>query len=181
MPFTMKESLEKRLQRTLREAIELADIGDDLVPARTVAERVFDTETELMTEVARPWVLERLTWLISRLRRTLADQDNPLQLCLPDPIFKGLPKTIFLRNGERPSLLGATLTQTEDHLRLLRKRFKTDWRVKQFEAVVDLHRKWASKFRGISLRDAFRREVQEREADAAPIARRSCTARITST
>ena len=164
MSITLKLKLEKRLDKVLDEAIELASIGDQYVAAHKIAARVYETETELMEEVSRTWVIERLTWVISRRRRARWDQRlGRGQMVLPDPIFQGLPKTIFLRNGKRPRLGGAILTETEDHLRLLRERFKNHPRVTQFEAVVDLHRKWATIERGISLEDAMRREAGERE------------------
>jgi hypothetical protein len=162
MPLT--PALEKRIEAALDEAIELAEIGSAHVPAHRLAQRIYETEVSLMEEASRAWVIERLTWMITRRRRARWDQKFPhLQMCLPDPVFQGLPKTVFLRNGERPKLLTTTLTQTEDHLKLLRERFKHDPRVRQFEAVVELHRKWAAIERGITLGDAMMREAKERE------------------
>jgi hypothetical protein len=159
-----KISLEDRVSKVIEEALELADLGDLYIPAHKVAARVFETETDLIAEVARPWIVERLTWMISRRRGARRTEKYPSeQMVLPDPIFQGLPKTIFLRNGERPRLDYATLTETEDHLKLLRERFKTNARVTQFEALVELHRKWAAVYRGITWTDAKRREAEQRE------------------
>ncbi len=160
----LKEKLETRIERTVDEAIELSSIGDQHVKAQKIAERIYETEPDLIAEVSRAWVLERLTWIITRRRRARWDQElGRGQMTLPDPVFQGLPKTVFLRNGERPRLMHTTLSQTEDHLKLLRERFKNDPRVRQFEAVVELHRKWSGIERGISLGDAMKREAEERE------------------
>ena len=166
MAVVLKATLEKRLEKALDEAIELADLGDEHIPAVKIAGRVFDSETDLIEEITRPWIVERLAWMISRRRRARWDRElGRGQMILPDPIFKGLPKTIFLRNGQRPRLMGSQLTQTEDHLKLLRERYENHPRVTQFEAVVELHRKWARVHRGISLQDAMRREAEEREGN----------------
>jgi hypothetical protein len=158
-----KLSLEKRIEHMLDEAIELADLGDRRVPAQKIAERIVDSETELVREAQRFWSIERLTWMISRRRRARWRNETPLQMVLPDPIFQGLPRTIFLRNGQRPRLDFCTVSETEDHLKLLRDRLKSHPRVQQMEAVVELHRKWAAIQRGISWSDAKRREAESRE------------------
>ena len=158
--------VETRIEKTLDEAIELAELGGQHVNARKVAERIYDSEADLMAEVSRMWVIDRLTWLITRRRRARWDRElGQGQMMLPDPIFQGLPKTVFLRSGERPKLMQTTLGQTEDHLKLLRERFKNDPRVRQFEAVVELHRKWSAVERGISLGRAMEREAKQRERE----------------
>jgi hypothetical protein len=162
----MTPQLETRLEKTLDEAIELASIGDQYVSARKIAERIYATETEIVQEISRPLVIDRLTWMITRRRRARWDQKySRNQMMLPDPIFQGLPKTVFLRNGARPRLMHTTLSQTEDHLKLLRERFKNDPRVRQFEAVVELHRKWTAIHRGITLAEAMKHEAEERERE----------------
>ncbi|GAC1424738.1 MAG: hypothetical protein NVSMB64_32040 [Candidatus Velthaea sp.] len=161
--ITLKPTLEKRMRQALDDAIELADLGDRRVPAAKIAESVFDRETELIEELSRPWITERLAWLIARRRKERWNAESPFgQMILGDPVFQGLPKTIFIRSGQRPILRDATLRETEDHLKLLRDRFKNNPRVKQFEAVVELHRKWAAVRRGISWSDAQRLEAEER-------------------
>jgi hypothetical protein len=165
MQMTMKLNLEKRLERVLDEAIELADLGDQRIPAHKIAERVFDSEIELVAELSRAWVIERFTWMISRRRRARWDQKwAHHQLVLPDPVFHGLPKTVFLRNGKRPNLDRCTLGETNDHLKLLRERFKNHPRVGQFEKVVELHQKWAAVQRNITWAEAKQREAESREA-----------------
>lgn len=161
MPITMKAPAAERLKRALADAIELADLGGQRVPAEKIAERLFNEEAELMTEISRPWIIERLTWMISRTRRTRLDAASP-QMVLTDPVFQGLPKTIFLRNGKRPSIDACTRAQTLDHLRLLRERAESGARITQFEAVVELHEKWSRIQKGIKWGEVVRREAEER-------------------
>jgi hypothetical protein len=60
---------------------------------------------------------------------------------------------------------GALLAETGEHLKLLRERYpkQKNWRVTQFEAVVELHRKWANVHRGITWGEALRKEAESRE------------------
>lgn len=66
---TSDRDLEKRVQKVLDDAIELADLGGRRIPAHEIAERVFENALELMEEVRRPWTLERLACMIARRRR----------------------------------------------------------------------------------------------------------------
>lgn len=164
-PIIMQETLDKRIEKVLREAIELSDIGHQHISARKIAERIFDSEPDIVEEAKRPTIVENWTWKITRMRRQRWDsQFAPVsQQMLLDPIFKNLPKTIFLRDGTRPRLDSTMLGETEDHLKLLRERFKNHPRVTQFEAVVALHRKWAAVHRGCSWLEAKQYEAEERE------------------
>jgi hypothetical protein len=159
----MKVSAQKQLEKAISEAVELADLGGQLVPASEIASRLFDEERDLIAEVSRPWVIDRLTRLVYQHRRGRLRRRHPDQLTLPDPVFEGLPRRIFLRDGHRPRLDDATLQQTEDHLRLLRNRQHDDPRVIQFERVVELHRKWSKIEHGIRWGAAMRREAEEQE------------------
>lgn len=164
----MKEILGKRVEKTLHEAIELADLGDRRISARKIAERVFESEPDLVEEAKRPTIVDRWTWMVTRMRRERWDGMAPSrQMVLDDPIFKNLPETVFLRNGTRPKLDQCLLSETEDHLKLLQERLKKHPRVKQFEAVVELHRKWAATRRGVTWGDAKKLEAEEREKNRA--------------
>lgn len=155
--------LQQRVREAVREAIELAYLGRRHVPAPAIAARIFESEPELMKELAGPWLIERLTSMIQRERRDAwARRGSQSQMTLPDPVFYDLPTRVFLRDGRRPVLEDCRVRQTEDHLALLRQRLKDHPRVKQMEAVVELHRKWAHVEHGITWGDAMRREAEER-------------------
>lgn len=160
-----KLNLDKRIEAMLDDAIELADLGDRHIPAIKIAERIVDEDTELLREAQRFWTIERLAWMIARRRKDRWRHQHPRQMVLPDPVFQNLPKTIFLRNGQRPRLDYCTVSETEDHLKLLRDRLKNHPRVRQMEAVVEIHRKWAAAHRGICWLDAQRKEAESRERD----------------
>ncbi len=169
----MKPTLEKRLEKALREAIELADIGGRRPPAHKIAERVYEAEPDLVEEAEpdlveeskRPMILDRWTWMITRMRRDIWSEQRPSaqMILIDDPNFRHLPKAVFLRNGKRPKLERLALKESEEHLKLLRERFKVHPRVSQWEAIVELHRKWAIVKRGATLGEAMRLEAEERE------------------
>lgn len=162
MPTAARDTLDRRIVRVIDEAIELADLGTIRFAAESVAQRIYDHESELMEQVRHPWILERLILIIKRRRRERKYHEN-FQLTLPDPIFQNLPRRIFLRNGKRPKLDYCTVTETEDHLKLLRDRFPAHPRVVQMEALVKLHRKWSEREKGISWLETKQREMGEQE------------------
>ncbi|MGH9344853.1 MAG: hypothetical protein ACRD3Y_02290 [Bryobacteraceae bacterium] len=155
--------LQQRANQAVREALELAYLGRQHIAAPKIAARIFESEPDLMRELFRPWMVERLTSMIQRARREAWAQRDQGQMVLSDPVFWELPTRIFLRDGRRPCLEDCKIRQVEDHLVLLRQRLKDHPRVKQMEAVVALHRKWADlEDRGITWGDAIRREAEER-------------------
>lgn len=161
-PATGKEKLDRKLARSIEDAIELAHIGKRHVPAHAIAARIYDSEPDLVAEVQRQWVIERLTWMITRKRRERYRDGFGSQMVLPDPVFHGLPETVFLHNGKRPKLDNCRLPEIRDHLKLLRERFDHHPRVTQMEAVVELHRKWAATKPNITWGQAQRKEAEER-------------------
>lgn len=162
MPIVARDTLDRKIVRVVDEAIELADLGTIRFAAESVAQRIYDQEAELMEQVRYAWTIERLVLIIKRRRRERKYHEN-FQLALPDPIFQDLPRRIFLRNGKRPKLDYCTVTETDDHLKLLRNRFPAHPRVVQMEAVVKLHRKWSERENGISWLETKQREISERE------------------
>lgn len=164
MAQVLGEKLERRLRRALGEAIELADLGGQHIASHKIAGRVFDSEPALMAELHRPWAIDRLTWMIAEQRRERYGGSSLFgaQMVLPDPVFQGLPRSVFLHNGQRPKLDDCKLPQVRDHLRLLRERFDNSPRVRQMEAVVELHEKWAARSRNITWGQAKQREAEER-------------------
>ena len=154
------ESLTFRVERLISEAIELADIGGVAVRSRTIAERIYDTNPELMAELSRPWCLDRLLWIIGRRRvsawRNRAIEVYP-QLVLPG--FEGLPRTIFLRNGSRKKLDDATATNVSEHIKMLKARIKTSTKIQRMEAVLGLIQKYSRDEPGITWAEVKRREL----------------------
>lgn len=157
-----RADLDKRVIAAIREALEFAQLGGGRVIAEKLAVRVFESEPALMKELARPWLIERLAWMIRRERREQWANSSPKQMVLDDPVFQGLPRSVFLRDGRRPTLEYCTVTDIEDHLKLLRQRLKNHARINQMEAVAQLLHKWAAKYPGITWGNAQKREAEER-------------------
>ena len=165
MKFTeVKTDLEKRVVVILDEALELANLGGGRhVSVSQIAERVYDSEPGLMQEATRLWMIERLTWMLGRRRRARWNEKYPDNgtLLLPE-IFNDLPKAVFLPDGRRPKLDLCKLSETEENLTLLRKRYRSHYRITQMEAVVDLMRTYNAVQRGITWGEVKRRVAEER-------------------
>jgi hypothetical protein len=142
-------NIHHQVDKVIADAIELADIGGIRVSNQAIAERIYDSELDLMRELQRPWMLDRLLWIISRKRRNrfMGQQadDNPtdysVQLVLPG--FEGLPRTIFLKNGKRHRLDFATTQQVAEHIAMLKARMDESPKIARFEAVLKLMRKYS--------------------------------------
>jgi hypothetical protein len=143
--------LEKRLYAIIDEAAAMADLGQSIVRSHIIAERIFTEQPELMADLFHLWAVDRLLWMVTRRRREKYRERWPsLQLVLDDPIFKGLPETIYLRNGRRPKLDHCTVPQVEEYLKSLRERYIHHRKVGQMEAVLDKMRLYSGEKRGIT-------------------------------
>lgn len=157
-------NMEKQIERRVDEAIELADLGASDVTARAIAEGIYDSEPELMEQLKRPWMVDRLLWMVSRKRRNRRRvQRGDDQLTLPG--FEGLPRSIFLPDGHRKSLDDANVTQVRAHLNMLRNRLKHHPKIEQMEAVLELMRKYSGEQPRITWAEVKRREFERREAE----------------
>ena len=160
-----KLELEKRLFLILDEAISMADLGQTPVPSQSIAERIFNEEPALMADLFHLWAVERLVWMIARRRRARHRERRPsLQLVLDDPVFKGLPETIYLRNGRRPKLDHCNTSQIEEYLKSLRERYLHHAKIAQMEAVLDKMRLYSGDERGITWGDVKRRLAEALES-----------------
>jgi hypothetical protein len=158
-------NLDVRVEKLLEEAIELADIGGITVTARSIAESLYDSQPELMAELHRPWVVDRLIWIIGRKRRSQWRR-NPRpegQLVLPG--FEGLPQTIFLRNGSRKLLDEAMATHVREHIKMLRARLKDSPKIKRMEAVLELMETYSAEEPRIKWAEVKKRELERLETD----------------
>ena len=115
-----------------------------------------------MEMLKEPWMVERLAWQINRKRAERWRAESS-QLALPG--FEEMPLRIFLRNGQRPRLEFATMSQVEDHVKLLRTRFKNSPRLRKMEAVLDLMRRYAEDKDafGATWADVKRKELERRD------------------
>ena len=157
-PPTMNLNIE--VEKLLADAIELADIGGITVTARSIAECLYDSEPQLMAELHRPWIVDRLMWIIGRKRRSQWRRNPSPQAQLVLPGFEGLPQTIFLRNGSRKLLDEAKTTDVREHIKMLKARLKTSPKIQRMERVLDLMQKYAAEEPGIKWAEVKRREIE---------------------
>jgi hypothetical protein len=163
MKLSMAEgNLEARVERILAEAIELADIGGIKVPVRSIADRVYDSEPDLMAELQRPWMVERLIWMISRKRRSTRRNSVETEAQLPLPGFEDLPRTIFLPNGRRHRLDHANRTHIIEHIKMLKSRLSFHPKIEKMEAVLALMTKYSDTEPGITWGEVKRKEIANR-------------------
>jgi hypothetical protein len=152
--------LNGKVQKCLMEAIELADLNGRLAATRDIAVRVYDEEPELMKAISREWMIDRLVWTLSRLRRTRWDAKNAwVQLRLPE--FPEEPKSVFLSDGRRKRFEGCTATDVENHIRALKQRFSSGPRIAQMEAILKVMRAYPE--RGITWLAVKKLELARRE------------------
>ena len=154
----------RNVEKVVDEAIELADLGERGITARAIAERIHDSEPGLVAQVSREWIVERLTWMVSRRRRSRWNEKFAgRQMMLPDPIFQNLPRTIILRNGQRPRLDTCDAKQVIDHLAALRARYGKHPRITQMEAVLKLMKSHATAGKRITWGEVKALESSARE------------------
>jgi hypothetical protein len=153
--------IDNKITALLTEAIETADIGGITVSAQSIAERLYDSQPELMAELHRAWVVDRLVWIIGRKRRSEWRKRPAAEAQLVLPGFAGLPTSIFLRDGSRKSLDDATFTDVREHIKMLKARLKSSPRIHRMEAVLELMQKYAIEKPGITWENVKRLELSK--------------------
>ena len=156
------QTVEKRLDEVLAEAMDAAYEAGRGVKGAKLAREIYLSQSELMEMLKEPWMVEWLAWQINRKRAERWRAESS-QLALPG--FEEMPLRIFLRNGQRPRLEFATMSQVEDHVKLLRTRFKNSPRLRKMEAVLDLMRRYAEDKDafGATWADVKRKELERRD------------------
>lgn len=157
-------NMEKQIEKLLNEAIELADLGEAGISSRSIGERIYDSEPELMEQLKPFWMVDRLVWLISRKRRARKRlQRGNAQLVLPG--FYGLPQAIFLPDGQRKPLDDANVTQVREHIKMLRARLKPNSRIQLMEAVLKLMQRYSPQHPRITWGEVKKLEFESRTAE----------------
>lgn len=153
------QSVENRLSQILDDAIDLAYLGEKRIEGLAIARHVFSSEPALMEELKEAWMVEKLAWYINRKRGERWRSKLP-QINLPG--FEDMPRTIFLRSGERPRLEYATVGVIEDHVKMLRARLRDSPKVRKMEAVLALMRHYSCDrdHRDITWQDVKKRELE---------------------
>ena len=59
-------NIEKQIAKAIHEALELADLNASYTASRSIAEKLYESQTELMEQLKPFWMVERLNWMIGR-------------------------------------------------------------------------------------------------------------------
>lgn len=146
--------LKATLLRDLEITIESALMLSPDVPTAALAERIYDSDPELMERIQRTWVIERLVWMINR-RRSRVSQGNQLPL----PGFEKLPRRMVIKGGKRVALRYATVKQLRQYRGALWK--KRDSRIEVVDRLIELVAGYASEHPGITVEEVMQRELDK--------------------
>lgn len=149
----MTTEQDRELEITLESALMLVAPG---ITTPDLAERIYNSEPELMKRLQKPWMIERLIWMLHRKRRKIRPAN---QLSLPG--FERLPQRLKLPDGRFARLKQATLKQLRLHRQFLSKR--KDPRLAQLSALIDLVQPHAQKRPGITVFEVMQAEQAKLE------------------
>jgi hypothetical protein len=146
-------TLKQELDITLETALMLAEPGTSIP---VLADRLYDSERELIEKIQRPWIVERLTWLLYRKQRNIPVVG---QLLLPG--FPNLPRRMTLKDGRRPFLMQGNMKQVlEFRDVLLRRRRST---LVAIEKLLVLMAPYAKERPGITVVEVLTAEREKQQ------------------
>ena|SRR6202790_1322746 len=164
-PIMLTPTLRQELETTLETTLLMASKG---TPMLELAERVYESEPELMSKVQKLLVLDRLVWMISRIRQTIPSVDSgQAQLLLPG--FDLLPRRLPLR-GRRVDLTRARLSELRKYRQILFSRFNerkakivakdpsSDPKIAILDRLITLVSQYSAEKRGITVAAAMAAE-----------------------
>ncbi len=138
----------RELEIVLETALMLAAPGTSVA---AIANRIFDSERELMQQIQRPWILARLEWMLHRKKHDLPAEG---QLTLPGmPRF---PVRLTLKDGGRPAFMKSTFRQLKEYRGVLLKRKSP--RLRLVDRLLEIMRPYAKKDRKITAQDVILKE-----------------------
>jgi hypothetical protein len=148
---TFTTSAPSEIEITLETALMLAAPG---TTTRKIAEGIYTNEPQLMADLHRSWMIDRLIWMLNRKRANVPLED---QLSLPG--FPTFPRRLTLKNGGRPFFMQANLTQLKEFREVLLKRRPPRLRV--VERLIELMTPYAKKRASISVVEVITAEKQK--------------------
>jgi hypothetical protein len=146
----MTAELIRELELTLEAALLMAEPETSV---RTIAERLYDSESVLMEKIGRSLVVERIVWMLYRKRQRFTAAN---QLCLPG--FEGLPARITMKDGTRRALRSATLELLQEFREVLLKRKGP--RLRAVEKLIVLVSEYNQTFPGIVVGEVINLEIE---------------------
>ncbi len=151
--ITLHATVKQELDITLETALMLAEPGTS-IPA--LADRLYDSEHELIEKIQRPWIVERLTWLLYRKQRNIPAAG---QLLLPG--FPNLPRRMTLKDGRRPFLMQGNMKQVQEFRDVLLRRKRST--LAAIEKLLILMAPYAKERPGITVVEVLTAERQKQE------------------
>lgn len=153
-PILMITSILKRdLEITLETALMLVEDG---TPLQQLAERIYNAESQLMSQLQRPWMVERLVWMLSRKRQHIVSA-NQLRL----PGFEDLPRRLTMKDGRRVALRNANLEQLKEFRNVLLAR--RNKRLESLNRLIACVAEYEHKTPGITVGEVISLEIEKRD------------------
>jgi hypothetical protein len=134
-------SLKHELEIVTETALMLSEPD---ISIQKIAERIYDSEPALMEQIRRPLAIERLMWLMNRLR-----QHTPSQKQMVLPGFPNLPRRITLKNGKHPLLMASNMRKLQEYRDVLLKRGRA--RLTIIEKLIKFMAPYTAKDPGITV------------------------------
>jgi hypothetical protein len=153
-------SLETWLSRILDERLESAEREGRDPGGLAIAREIYEGESDFIEEAKEAWMLQKLAWYANR---KLGDRWRAKYPQTELPGFEGMDRTIFLRNGRRPRLDYCSAPEIEDHIKLLRSRFRDSPKLKRMEALLELMHRYTPEQRDITWIEVKRKELERRD------------------
>jgi hypothetical protein len=169
MAHTTEEQRRMEIEKAqeLELALETALMMNPKTPIPILAERLYDSETDLVEFYRKPWMVDRFKWLLYRHKQRAAikaqSQEMPgYNLTLPgcEGIEK-LPIRITLKNGKRPELRSSTLAELKQFRAVLLAR--RDARIKVLDCLIALVAEYATQNQKITVADVIAAERKKQE------------------
>ncbi len=155
----MIASLKRDLEISLETALLLAE---ETTTLNELASRVYDSEPALMEQLRRPWMVERLRWLLARKRQRIKPDNQ-----LPLPGFEHLPRRLTMKDGSRTPLRQAQITDLREFKDVHIKRAeRNDHRLRELDALIELMGPYVKTSPGIRVIEVMDKEKAKQEATA---------------
>ena len=143
--ITLSATVQQELEIVLEAALMLSEPGTS-VPV--LADRVYDSEPELMQKIMRPWLIKGLKWMLYRKQRRM-----PVEAQTTFEGFPMLPRRMTLKDGKRPFLMQGNIMQLQEFREVLLKRRGA--RLATVERLIVLMTPYAQERPGITVAEVL--------------------------
>jgi len=154
----LKDSLKKELATAIETSILLSPKS---LSSMDLAKRILESEKQLVEQFQESWVLERLSWMVSR-RITEIHRIDENQYLLPG--FERLPRRLAIR-GHRTFLRDANLDHLKSYREILSQKQIRGWKAKMepVDRLIDIIIPYDKKQHGITVAQVMAAEKDKQE------------------